>query len=53
MPQKETFRTLIAANCRNSAILMCTLLLLFVAAGAIFGEALAANYLAGIVVPRV
>ena len=50
MPQKETFRTLIAANCRNSAILMCTMLLLFVAAGAIFGEALAANYLAGIVV---
>lgn len=50
MAQKETFRTLIAKNCRNSNILMGLMVLLFVGAGAIFGEALVANYLAGIVV---
>ena len=50
MAQKETFRTLIAKNCRNSNILMGLMVLLFVGTGALFGEALIANYLAGIVV---
>lgn len=50
MAQKETFRTLIAANCRNSMILMLTMVLLFVTAGAVFGEALAADYRMGLIV---
>ena len=50
MAQKETFRTLIAANRRNSAILMLAMLLLFGAAGAIFGEALVADYRMGLIV---
>ena len=50
MAQKETFRTLIAANCRNSNILMLGMVLLFLAAGAVFGEALAADYRAGLII---
>ena len=50
MAQKETFRTLIAANCRNSTILMLGMVLLFLAAGAIFGEALVADYRSGLIV---
>lgn len=50
MAQKETFRTLIAANCRNSALLMLTMCVLFAAAGAIFGEALAADFRLGLIV---
>ena len=49
MAQKETFRTLIAANRRNSAILMLGMLALFGAAGAIFGEALAADFRVGLI----
>ena len=49
MAQKETFRTLIAANCRNSALLMTAMLVLFAAAGAIFGEALVADYSLGLI----
>ena len=50
MAQKETFRTLIAANCRNSTLLMLTMCVLFAAAGAIFGEALVADFRLGLVV---
>ena len=50
MAQKETFRTLIAANCRNSALLMLTMCVLFAAAGAIFGEALVADFRMGLIV---
>ena len=49
MSQKETFRTLIAANCRNSTILMLLMVFLFVGAGALFGEALLADYMIGLI----
>ena len=49
MAQKETFRTLIAANRRNSTILMLAMLVLFGAAGAVFGEALVADYRMGLI----
>lgn len=50
MPSNETFHSLIAANRRNSVILITVMLLLFGVAGAVFGEALAANAIAGIVI---
>ena len=50
MAQRETFRTLIAANCRNSAILMVIMCVLFAVAGALFGEILVGDYLLGLLV---
>lgn len=49
MEKKETFRSLIAANRRNSMILIGVMIAFFVAVGAIFGEALVADYRMGLI----
>ncbi|MBR2373695.1 MAG: M48 family metalloprotease [Lentisphaeria bacterium] len=50
MEKKETFRSLIAANRRNSTVLIGVMIGLFVAVGAIFGEALFADYRMGLII---
>lgn len=53
MAQKETFRTLIAANCRNSVILMVIMFLLLIGAGVVFGKALMNDFTVGAVIGAV
>ena len=49
MAKKETFRSLIAANCRNSVVLILLMTAFFVGVGAVFGEALFGDAGGGII----